>query len=69
MGDIFRRLKDLMNFYFYILLIGAGGFTLYFDVKALKKKNLKREEKICKGLTYFVFAFFVVIFIITKFIL
>jgi len=52
LSQIVHKIKDLSTLYIYILIFGTAMFNLYIDSKQLKKKNLKREEKISRIIGY-----------------
>lgn len=47
-----EKIKGLASFYMLLLILGASYFTIFIDYKALKKKKLDREAKICRIMGY-----------------
>ncbi|WP_432662522.1 CLC_0170 family protein [Wukongibacter baidiensis] len=50
--EILEKLKSLATMYMFFLILGTSLFTIFIDHKALKKKKLNREAKICKFIGY-----------------
>jgi hypothetical protein len=46
----YEEIKDFYSFYVLLLNIAIGLFCLLIDSKTLKKKKLRKEAKICRGL-------------------
>ncbi|WP_432406855.1 CLC_0170 family protein [Wukongibacter sp. M2B1] len=47
-----EKLKSLATLYTLCLVIGTSLFTIFIDHKALNKKKLNREAKICRFIGY-----------------
>lgn len=64
-----EKIQSLATMYLFLIVIGTSLFTIFIDYKALKKKRLNREAKICKfigygylvgGMAYFITMWYVV---------
>ncbi|SHJ58250.1 CLC_0170 family protein [Paramaledivibacter caminithermalis] len=64
-----ERIKSFFTMYILLIIIGVSLFSIFIDFKALKKKNLKREAKICKFLGYIYLVGGITFFIIIKYVL
>lgn len=69
MKAVLHKIKELSTIYIYIIIFGTALFSLFIDCTSLRKKKLKKEEKICKGIGYAYITFGVVLFVIMKIIL
>ncbi len=47
-----EKVKSLATMYLFLIVIGTSFFTIFIDHKALKKKKLNREAKICRFIGY-----------------
>ena len=46
----YKEIKAFYTLYLLFMSIGIGIFCLIVDHKSLKKKKLRKEAKICKGI-------------------
>lgn len=46
----YKETKEFYTLYLLFLSIGIGLFCLIVDCKALKKKKLRKEAKICRNI-------------------
>ncbi|MCG8542224.1 MAG: hypothetical protein MJA82_20120 [Clostridia bacterium] len=58
-----EKIKSLATMYMLLLTVGSSLFIIFIDYKALKKKKLNKEARVCKfigylylvgGLTFFI---------------
>lgn len=63
-----EKLKSLATFYMLCLIIGTSLFTIFVDYKALKKKKLNREAKICRFIGYLYLIGGTVFFIVMRYV-
>lgn len=47
-----EKVKSLATMYLFLIVIGTALFTIFIDYKALKKKKLNKEAKICRFIGY-----------------
>lgn len=47
-----EKIKSLTTMYLFLIIVGSSLFSIFIDYRALKKKKLKREAKLCRALGY-----------------
>lgn len=52
MEAVLQKAKSFATMYLLLIIIGTSLFSIFVDYRALKKKKLKREAKLCRGLGY-----------------
>ncbi|WP_408631296.1 CLC_0170 family protein [Marinisporobacter balticus] len=48
----YEEIKEFYTLYLLFMAIGIGLFCLIVDYRYLKKKKLRKEARICKGIGY-----------------
>ncbi len=66
MDTILIKIKDLATVYLFLTITGVAMFSLFLDCKSLKKKKLKKEEKICKYMGYGWLIIELILFVATR---
>lgn len=64
-----EKIKSLATMYLLLIIIGVSIFSIFIDSKALRKKKLKREAKICKFIGYAYLIGGITFFVVLKYIL
>lgn len=64
-----EKIKSLATMYLLLIIIGVSLFSIFIDSKALRKKKLKRDAKICKFSGYIYLIGGVTFFIAMRYIL
>lgn len=47
-----EKIKSLATMYLLLIIVGSSLFSIFIDYRALRKKKLKREAKLCRVLGY-----------------
>jgi len=69
MNVFIYRLKDLSTIYLYLIILSSSLFTILIDSKSLRKKELKKESRLCKAIGYFLLALGTIMFFAARYVL
>ncbi|MFZ5968819.1 MAG: CLC_0170 family protein [Bacillota bacterium] len=62
----YQEIKDVYSFNALLIVAAIGIYMIVVDARNLKKKKLKKEEKICKFLGYGYIVGGVGLYVVTK---
>lgn len=69
METIAKTIEKFSTLYMYLLILGVAGFNIFLDCEALRKKKLKRDERISKYIGYVYVGVAATLFIVANFVL